>query len=179
LALTSLRDLYAAGVAPEAAGGDFAPEAQALGTMVARMHLALDRAFGHELDATGRVAMRTHGDFHLGRVARTDLGWVVTDFAPGGVPPGASAPVARSPVADVADLFGSWRALADTAALERDPSGRSGVGDAGRAWDERNRSAFLSGYLVVPGIEALVPPDRSLLTATLDEQLAGLPDRPG
>jgi maltokinase len=45
LALTSLRDLYALGGRPEAAGGDFGPEAHALGTMVARMHLALDRAF--------------------------------------------------------------------------------------------------------------------------------------
>lgn len=45
LALTSLRDLYAQGGRPEAAGGDFGSEAQALGTMLARMHLALDRAF--------------------------------------------------------------------------------------------------------------------------------------
>jgi maltokinase len=46
LALTSLRDLYALGGRPEAAGGDFGPAAHALGTMAARMHLALDRAFG-------------------------------------------------------------------------------------------------------------------------------------
>ena len=45
LALTSLRDLYASGGTPEAAGGDFGPEARALGTMTARMHLALDRAY--------------------------------------------------------------------------------------------------------------------------------------
>ncbi len=45
LALTSLRDYYAAGGSPEAAGGDFGAEARALGTMTARMHLALDRAF--------------------------------------------------------------------------------------------------------------------------------------
>ena len=45
LALTSLRDLYASGGSPEAAGGDFGPEAHALGTMTARMHLALDRAY--------------------------------------------------------------------------------------------------------------------------------------
>ncbi len=45
LALTSLRDLYASGGAPESAGADFGPEAYALGTMAARMHLALDRAF--------------------------------------------------------------------------------------------------------------------------------------
>jgi predicted trehalose synthase len=45
LAMTSLRDLYSLGGRPEAAGGDFGPEAHALGTMTARMHLALDRAF--------------------------------------------------------------------------------------------------------------------------------------
>lgn len=48
LALASLRDLFAAGVDPDAAGGDFASEALALGTMAARMHLALDRAFGRQ-----------------------------------------------------------------------------------------------------------------------------------
>lgn len=46
VALGSLRDLCASGTAPERAGGDFAPEAHAIGTMVARMHLALERAFG-------------------------------------------------------------------------------------------------------------------------------------
>ncbi len=45
LALTSLRDFYASGGSPEAAGADFGAEARALGTMTARMHLALDRAF--------------------------------------------------------------------------------------------------------------------------------------
>ena len=51
LALTSLRDFYASGGSPEAAGADFGPEAYALGTMAARMHLALDRAFFHETEA--------------------------------------------------------------------------------------------------------------------------------
>jgi maltokinase len=45
LVLTSLRDFYASGGSPESAGGDFGAEARALGTMTARMHLALDRAF--------------------------------------------------------------------------------------------------------------------------------------
>jgi predicted trehalose synthase len=43
--LTSLRDFYAAGGSPEAAGGDFGAEARALGTMTARLHVALDSAF--------------------------------------------------------------------------------------------------------------------------------------
>ncbi len=48
LALTSLRDFYVCGGSPEVAGGDFGAEARALGTMTARMHLALDRAFRRE-----------------------------------------------------------------------------------------------------------------------------------
>ena len=46
LALTSVRDLYASGGPPELAGGDFGAEAHRLGTMTARMHLGLDKAFG-------------------------------------------------------------------------------------------------------------------------------------
>jgi maltokinase len=53
LAQTSLRDLYASGGKPEDAGGDFAPEARAIGIMTARMHLALDRVFGR---STGDVS---------------------------------------------------------------------------------------------------------------------------
>jgi maltokinase len=48
LALTSLRDFYASGGSPEVAGADFGAEARALGTMTARMHLALDSAFRRE-----------------------------------------------------------------------------------------------------------------------------------
>jgi maltokinase len=48
LALTSLRDYYASGGTPDAAGGDFGGEARALGVMMARLHLALDRAFLRE-----------------------------------------------------------------------------------------------------------------------------------
>jgi maltokinase len=46
LAVTSLRDLYEARVAPEDAGGDFGPSASAVGALVARLHLALAEAFG-------------------------------------------------------------------------------------------------------------------------------------
>jgi maltokinase len=47
LALTSLRDLYAAGPDdPALAGGDFGAEARRLGQMTASMHLAMADAFG-------------------------------------------------------------------------------------------------------------------------------------
>ncbi len=199
LALTSLRDFYAAGGAPEIAGGDFGAEARALGTMTARMHLALDRAFQREhepvvdwvdraeaaiaasdpslLDAPGVTELvkwlresearlpviRTHGDFHLGRTARTDQGWVVSDCAPGGVRAGGSTVGRRSPLGDVADLLWSMHQASTVAAAERDPAGRLGLAALGQAWEMRNRRAFVTGYLGTPGIGGLVGPDRDLV----------------
>ena len=199
LVLTSVRDFYASGGPPEAAGGDFGSEARALGTMTARMHLALDRAFlrHHEpvvewveaaetviaeadaalLEAPGVAdlikeirttearlpVIRTHGDFHLGRTARTDQGWMVSDCAPGGVLAGESVPGRRTPLADVADLLWSMHRACTVAAAERDPNGRHGLAALGQAWEARNRRAFVSGYLGTPGIAGLVGPDRDLV----------------
>jgi maltokinase len=199
LALTSLRDLYASGGAPEAAGGDFGTESRALGTMTARMHLALDSAFLHHaepvvlwvdaaedeiaasdpslLDAPGVAdlvkgirdadarlpVIRTHGNFHLGRTARTDQGWVVSDCAPGGVLGDASGPGRRTPLADVADMLWSMHQASATAAAERDPTGRQGLEVLGQAWETRNRRSFMAGYLGTPGIGGLVGPDRDLV----------------
>ncbi|HXQ91022.1 MAG TPA: hypothetical protein VN768_05635 [Acidimicrobiales bacterium] len=205
LALTSVRDLYASGGPPELAGGDFGAEAHRLGTMTARMHLALDKAFGRrvgeaerwavDIEATLRAVapallerpdvaellaqlralavacqvVRTHGDFHLGRTCRTDQGWYVVDFAHDGRPTthagivpssGDDDPVYRSPLADVADMMWSFGMVANTAAHERDPSGREGLAQLAHAWEARNRRAFLAGYLGVPGITGLVPAGR-------------------
>ena len=198
LALTSLRDFYASGGSPEAAGGDFGAEARALGTMTARMHLSLDRAFlrHHEqvvdwvdegeaaiaasdpslLEAPGvgdlvkwlresearLPVIRTHGDFHLGRTARTDQGWVVSDCAPGGVLAGDTAPGRRTPLGDVADLLYSMHRASAVAAAERDPAGRLGLTTLGQAWETRNRRAFVTGYLGTAGIGGLIGPDRDL-----------------
>jgi maltokinase len=199
LALTSLRDLYASGGAPEVAGGDFGAEARALGTMTARMHLALDRAFDrqHEpvvdwvdraeaaigesdpslLAAPGVTELvkwlresearlpviRTHGDFHLGRTARTDQGWVVSDCVPGGVLAPGTTVGRRTPLGDVADLLWSLHRASTVAAAERDPTGRLGLSALGNAWETRNRRAFVTGYLGTQGISGLVGPDRDLV----------------
>lgn len=196
LALTSLRDMLAAGVSPDTAGGDFAPESRALGTMTARMHLALERAFGRRddraeawegvLEAPGSgdaaaaegdsagaglqalaaggmrlAAIRAHGDFHLGRTARTDQGWVVADTMPGGADPVSGEAVFRPPLADVADFLWSLRHAAAVAASERGPAAEtSRAGELAEAWSARNRHAFLAAYLAVPGIDGLVPTDR-------------------
>jgi maltokinase len=115
--------------------------------------------------------IRTHGDFHLGRVARTEQGWYVIDFEPGGTPTTVGGivpapvekgdePVYRSPLADAADLLWSFGEVAGAAAAERDPTGREGLGELAEAWEQRNRQAFFAGYLGVPGISGLVPPGR-------------------
>ncbi len=197
LALTSLRDLYGSAVAPEEAGGDFADEALALGTMTARLHLASAEAFGRQLGAVADWAaevelvvrrsspgllshgagdalaavrssadqspmVRTHGDLHLGRVARTNAGWVVADWLPGGVDAQGEA-LFRSPLADVADMLWSLHYVASSALEERDPAVRPTLEPSARAWEDRNHRAFLVGYLGTPGIEELVPSDRRLL----------------
>ncbi len=227
LAIGSLRDVIASGVSPELAGGDFAPEAFALGTMAARMHLALDHAFGREpgdvaawvdalrsdvlaaasgkparprtggdglgidvegaradagdavgghiaattaeelLEILGRSglhppAIRTHGDFRLGRAARTDHGWVLADCMPGGAAPGSETPVFRSPLADLADFTWSLHHAAVAAAGERGTApAATRAADLAAAWEARSRRAFLAAYLATPGIGDLVPADRT------------------
>ena len=126
------------------------------------------------------ATIRTHGDLHLGRTARTDHGWVVADCRPGGVPPGAVGPVFRSPLADVADLLWSLHLAATEAAAERDPAERGGVGAPALDWEARNRRAFLSGYLATPGIGGLVPADRQVvgdLLAAFELERAARADR--
>lgn len=219
LAIGSLRDVIASGVSPDLAGGDFAPEAFALGTMAARMHIALDRAFGRrpgdvaqwvdELaqdardagaqdrfatgrDGPGAVAggadgdgpgtsteellevlrrsglhppsIRTHGDFHLGRTARTDHGWVLADTMPGGTSPGSEEPLFRSPLADLADFTWSLHRAAVVAAGERGPApALTRAADLASAWEARNRRVFLAAYLATPGIGGLIPADRRVV----------------
>jgi maltokinase len=204
LALTSLRDLYASGGQPEAAGGDFGPEAAALGTMTARMHLASDRTFNRHPEpvqawvemAVGEIeaadatllkepgvadlldqlsyvesslpVIRTHGDFHLGRIARTDQGWVVSDTSPGGVVSGVLAiddltPTERCPLADVADLLWSFHQASLAAATERDPTGRLDLSALGQAWETRNRRALMTAYMGTPGILGLTGADREVV----------------
>ncbi len=201
LAMSSLRDLVASGVPPQDAGGDFAAESFALGTMTARMHLALERAFGRrnadvrawveavesELSVAGPksgrdtalleelrrsglhpTTIRTHGDLHLGRVARTDHGWVLADSMPGGSVAGSEEPAYRSPLADVADFTRSLHHAAAAAAAERGPvPAHARAGDLAAAWEARNRRAFVAAYLATPGIGGLVSADRRVVRRLL------------
>jgi maltokinase len=151
LAMTSVRDFYATGGAPEHAGGDFGGEALRLGIMTARMHLALDQAFGRrrgdagawvdaveaelrhsapglleraevmqlldevrDLHAPSR-AIRTHGDFQLSRVCRTEQGWYVMDFSPGGRPSTVAGIVGDGGAVGIGDELGPTSSVASDA----------------------------------------------------------------
>jgi len=208
LALTSLRDLYGAGVDDAgAAGGDFGAEASRLGEVTAELHLALADAFGtspgdaaawaagveaqmgrladgdfdsvaakefvERLRAVDRpgAALRAHGDYHLGQVMRTDAGWFVLDFE--GEPARSLEERRRpsSPFKDVAGMLRSFQYAAAVALSERDEGEQERLAPLAGAWENRNRLAFLGGYLGTDGIDALLPEpgaDRSAVLAAFE-----------
>jgi maltokinase len=119
---------------------------------------ALDRATARVI-ALPRVgpSIRVHGDFHLGQVMRTDVGWFVFDFEG---EPGAPLAERREPwpaLRDVAGMLRSFDYAAAVAIAERDEPHRDELATRGRAWEARNRAAFLDGYLATEQIGALLP----------------------
>ena len=98
----------------------------------------------------GGLAIRTHGDFHLGQVLRTDDGWKIVDF---GGEPRRSAQERRersSPLRDVAGMLRSFDYAAAAALRERtDPSDPlwPRLLAAGRSWAAANREAYWAAYL--------------------------------
>jgi len=108
-------------------------------------------------------AIRTHGDYHLGQVVRADAGWYILDFEGEPARPPEERTLTSSPLKDVAGMLRSFNYAALTVweesapawpARERAdfahfPSGdvRGNSLDLANAWVERNRDAFLDGYL--------------------------------
>ena len=96
-----------------------------------------------ELAGTGAagLAIRTHGDYHLGQVLWTAAGdWVVIDFEG---EPARSLPERRrkrSPLRDLAGMTRSFAYAADASVLQNAVEPPAG-------WLERCRGAFLDGYL--------------------------------
>jgi len=178
LALTSLRDLLGRSIDDDqvrldevgGAGGDLSSEVRRLGELTAGLHLALAEAFGVRPlgggAATG-VAIRVHGDYHLRRVFRTDAGWIVGGFGDDpligklGEPDTRSKARFASPLEDLADLSYSLRQVAAEAVAAQPVVTRPRAERLAKAWERRNRGAFLSGYLGVEGVGRLMALDRS------------------
>ena len=103
------------------------------------------------------LAVRIHGDYHLGQVLRTDWGWFVLDFEGEPARPLAERQVRSSPLQDVAGMLRSFRYAAAVALAERNEHDHAELAPLAESWGERNRRAFLDGYLQNEGIEALLP----------------------
>ncbi len=190
LALTSLRDLFAAGGDPAERGGDFAPEAGRLGEVTAQMHLALARLFGiAEMDpgewaddlmaklgdepelagarpryeALRRVkspgmAIRVHGDYHLGQTMRATTGWYVLDFEGEPAVPLEERRLPRSPLRDVAGMLRSFHYAAEVARREQGEHGDlEAQKELAALWRSRVTDAFVDAYLGNEGIAELLP----------------------
>ncbi len=182
---------------PAEAGGDFSGEAERLGVVTAELHLALAEAFGKwrgdapawaesiaaqaaelepgDLDPElPRAVLRTlrdipdpgwsirvHGDYHLGQVMRTDAGWFVLDFEGEPIRSVAERRQPTSPLRDVAGMlrsfhYASMSGLADRSDIE-----------VAEAWEQRNRNAFLDGYLTEAGKGDILPSDMASVDAVL------------
>jgi maltokinase len=130
------------------------PEDDALGAVA---HRAEDlRDLVQELTGAGStgLAIRTHGDYHLGQVLWSNDGdWVVIDFEGEPARPLTERRRKRSPLRDVAGMTRSFAYAADAGLLLEE-------GEPPEGWVEACRDAFIEGYLASAD-ERLLPPSRS------------------
>ncbi len=110
------------------------------------------------------AAIRVHGDYHLGQVLRTDAGWFVLDFEGEPARPLDERRLPSSPLKDVAGMLRSFHYASAVARTERD---EGALEDLAAAWEDRNRQAFLRGYMRVAGPGGILPPDPGCVGAVL------------
>ncbi|HWF57667.1 MAG TPA: aminoglycoside phosphotransferase [Candidatus Dormibacteraeota bacterium] len=118
------------------------------------------------LEAPG-LAIRIHGDYHLGQVLRTDSGWTVLDFE--GEPRRSVEHRRRrhSPLRDVAGMLRSFDYAASVALLERIPATDpiwAHLAAHGRSWANANREAFWAAYVEATAGTPLLPDAGAALT---------------
>jgi maltokinase len=113
------------------------------------------------------LAIRIHGDFHLGQVLRTDSGWTVLDFEGEPRRPVEHRRRRHSPLRDVAGMLRSFDYAAAVALLERitptDPAWAH-LQAHGRTWATSNREAFWAAYVERTAGSTLLPDAGAALT---------------
>ena len=113
------------------------------------------------------LAIRIHGDYHLGQVLRTDSGWTVLDFEGEPRRPVEHRRRRHSALRDVAGMLRSFDYAASVALIERltpaDPAWEH-VRAHGLTWAAANREAFWAAYIERTAGTALLPDPGAALT---------------
>jgi trehalose synthase-fused probable maltokinase len=89
---------------------------------------------------TSGMAIRNHGDLHLGQTLRTDEEWIILDFEGEPARPLAERRRKRSPVRDVAGMVRSFAYATSAVSFLRGAEAPPG-------WEKAARAEFLDGYL--------------------------------
>jgi maltokinase len=116
------------------------------------------------------LAIRIHGDYHLGQVLRVDAGWVILDFEGEPDRPLQARRIRSSPLRDVAAMRRSFHYAAAAALMERtspDQPEWEHLFLQGEAWAEASALAFWNAYLARAAQGTMLPPPRP--TAVLRE----------
>src|SRR5439155_26019467 len=101
------------------------------------------------------LAIRIHGDYHLGQVMRTDVGWFVLDFEG---EPARPLDERRRPSSPLRDVAGMRRSFHYAAAVGLREHGEEEGVDELAMWRQRhNRPSLLHGSLNVGGIHPVLP----------------------
>ncbi|HUB72136.1 MAG TPA: hypothetical protein VL984_17070 [Acidimicrobiales bacterium] len=105
------------------------------------------------------LAVRAHGDYHLGQVMRTDNGWYVLDFEGEPNRPLEQRLEPTSVMKDVAGMLRSLQYASRFAIGERAEAVTAELEARAGSWEERNCAAFIHGYYGTEGISRLLPHD--------------------
>ena len=140
-------------------------DATAVVPELAEHRTVLEAVFDRMGESTGE-AQRVHGDLHLGQTLRTSLGWKLVDFEGEPAKPLAERRLPDSPWRDVAGMLRSFDYAAQSVVKDMHSREEPGSQVTYRAteWVQRNREAFLDGYVEARG-EALTESERALVDA--------------
>jgi maltose alpha-D-glucosyltransferase / alpha-amylase len=115
--------------------------------------------------------IRIHGDYHLGRVLRSDTDFVVVDFGGDPTRPIAERRAKHSALKDVATMLRSFSYVARfglMAHIARRPRDEERLLPWARLWERSVHAAFLGNYRRAAGAAAFLPADPAGFADLLD-----------